>query len=76
MTYTIELNHCSELMRCVAQDLRKQHSVDDGEIIWPYITREHGIKIKYGNLVSEPYKPATVTFPSEAYYTWLVMKYS
>jgi hypothetical protein len=76
MTYTIELGHCSELMRCVAQGLRKQHSVDDSEIIWPYITREHDIKINYGNLATEPYKPATVTFPSEAYYTWLVMKYS
>jgi hypothetical protein len=76
MTYTIELSHCAELMRRVARELRKQHSVDDGEIIWPYITREHGIKVKYGNLATEPYKPATVTFPSEAYYTWLVMKYS
>jgi hypothetical protein len=76
MTYTIELSHCAELMRCVARDLRKQHSVNDSEIIWPYIAREHGITVKYGNLVSEPYLPATVTFPSEAYYTWLVMKYS
>jgi hypothetical protein len=76
MTYTIELSHCAELMRCVAQDLRKQHSVDDGEIIWPYIAREYDIKIKYGNLTTYPPGPATVTFPSEAYYTWLVMKYS
>ena len=75
MTYTIELSHCSELMRRVARELRKQHSVDDGEIIWPYITREHDIKIKYGNLTTYPPGPATVTFPSEAYYAWLVLKY-
>jgi hypothetical protein len=75
MTYTIELRHCSELMQRVAQELRKQHSVSASEIIWPYIAREHGITVKYGNLATEPYKPATITFPSEAYYTWLVMKY-
>ena len=75
MTYTIELGHCSELMRRVAQKLREQHQVSDDEIIWPYITRKHGITVKYGNLMSEPYAPATVTFPSEAYYTMLVLKY-
>jgi len=76
MSYTVELGHCSELMRRVARELRTRHAIDSGEIIWPYITREHGIKVKYGNLATEPYLPATVTFPSEAYYTWLVMKYS
>jgi hypothetical protein len=76
MTYTIELSHCAELMRRVARELRERVEVGDDEIIWPYITREHGIKIKYGNLTTYPPGPATVTFPSEAYYTWLVLKYS
>jgi hypothetical protein len=76
MTYTVELGHCSELMRRVAQELRTRHAIDSGEIIWPHITREHGIKIKYGNLTTYPPGPATVTFPSEAYYAWLVLKWS
>jgi hypothetical protein len=76
MTYTVEITHCSELMRLVARELRVRHSVGDNEVIWPYITKEHGITVKYGNLASEPYLPATVTFPSEAFYAWLVLKYS
>ena len=76
MTYTVELTHCSELMRRVAQDLRARYSIGDDKIIWPYITKEHGITIKYGNLISEQFKPATVTFPSESLYTFLLLKYS
>jgi len=76
MTYTIELDTCHDVMRRVAQELKTQHCVDDNTVIWPYITREHGITIRYGNLLADPPVPALVTFPSESYYTWLVLSYS
>ena len=76
MTYTVELSSCFKMMKHIAKELKDRHNVGDNEIIWPWITKEHGIKIKYGNLISEPIVPATVTFPSESYYTFLVLKYS
>jgi hypothetical protein len=72
MTYTIELTRCSDLMRSLARELREQHRVGEDVIIWPYITREHGITLRYGTLEF----PATVTFPSESLYTFLLLKYS
>jgi hypothetical protein len=76
MTYTIELDDCREVMMRVARELKTRHRVGDNEVIWPYITQEHGITIRYGNLLSNPTEPALVTFPSESYYTWLALKYS
>jgi hypothetical protein len=76
MTYTIELDTCSSVMRRVAWELKTQHRVSDDIVIWPYITQEHGITVRYGNLLADPPVPALVTFPSKAYYTWLALKYS
>jgi hypothetical protein len=76
MTYTIELDTCHSVMRRVARELKTRHRVGDDEVIWPYITQEHGITIRYGHPLSNPISPALVTFPSKAYYTWLALKYS
>ena len=76
MTYTVELDACHSVMRRVARELKTQHRVGDNTVIWPYITREHGITIRYGNLLADPIMPALVIFPSESYYTWLALKYS
>jgi hypothetical protein len=63
-------------MRRVAWELKTRHRVGDDTVIWPYITQEHGITVRYGNLLADPPVPALVTFPSKAYYTWLALKYS
>ena len=76
MTYTVKLDDCRKVMQRVARELKTRHRVGDDTVIWPYITQEHGITIRYGNLLSAPISPALVTFPSKAYYTWLVLKYS
>jgi hypothetical protein len=76
MTYTVELDACNDVMRRVARDLKIRHCVGDNETIWPYITQEHGITIRYCNLLADQIEPALLTFPSKAYYTWLVLKYS
>lgn len=76
MTHTVKLDDCCEMMRRVARELKTRHRVGNDTVIWPYITQEHGITIRYGNLLSDPISPALVTFPSKAYYTWLALKYS
>jgi hypothetical protein len=76
MTYTVKLDDCREVMQRVARELKTRHRVGDDTVIWPYITQEHDITIRYGNLLSNPISPALVTFPSNAYYTWLALKYS
>jgi hypothetical protein len=76
MTHTVELYDCIKVMRNLARELKIQHGVGDNEVIWPYITQKHGITVRYGNLLRDPIEPAIVTFPSEAYYTWLALKYS
>jgi hypothetical protein len=76
MTYTVKLDDCRKVMQRVARELKTRHRVGDDTVIWPYITQEHGITIRYGNLLSTPISPALVTFPSKAYYTWLALKYS
>jgi hypothetical protein len=75
MTYTIELDRCHSVMKRLAKEVKTKYNVSDNEVIWPHITREYSITIKYGNLMTEPYKPATVTFPSESLYTFLLLKY-
>jgi hypothetical protein len=76
MTYTVELDACHDVMRRVARELKTRHRVGDNETIWPYITQEHGITVRYGDLLRDNLSPATVTFPSKSYYIWLVLKYS
>jgi hypothetical protein len=76
MTYTIDLKDCREVMMRVAREVKTRYSVGDNEVIWPYITKDYDITMRYGNLLSNPISPALVTFPSKAYYTWLALKYS
>jgi len=77
MTYTIELSKCLDLMRVLSQKVKVKYSVSENEISTPYLEKEYGLKIKYANILSKNKKiPApTVTFPSEAHYTLLKLKY-
>jgi hypothetical protein len=76
MTYTIDLDDCREVMQRVAREVKTRYSVGDNEVIWPYITKDYDITMQYGNLLSNPKEPALVTFPSEEFYTFLMLKYS
>jgi hypothetical protein len=77
MSYTIKINECLDLMRVLSQEVKTKYNISDNEISTPYIERDYGVKIKYANILSKRKKiPApTVTFPSEAHYTLLMMKY-
>ena len=77
MSYTIELGKCLDLMRVLSQEVKEKYNISDNEISTPYIERDYGVKIKYANILSKQKKiPApTVTFPSEAQYTLLKLKY-
>jgi hypothetical protein len=75
MTYTVELSKCQDVMRRVARELKTRYSVSDSEIIWPHITQEYGITVKYSDILKENSPPTTVTFPSESFYTFLMLKY-
>jgi hypothetical protein len=77
MSYTIELSKCLDLMRVLSQEIKAKYNIGDNEISTPYIQKEYGIKIKYANVLSKSKKipSPTVTFPSEAHYTLLMMKY-
>jgi hypothetical protein len=74
--YTIELDRCHRVMKRLARDVKTKYNVDDNEIIWPHITREYGITVKYKNYLRDDSLPTTVTFPSESLYTFLLLKYS
>jgi hypothetical protein len=76
MTYTIDLKDCLQVMQRVAREVKTRYSVSDNEVIWPYITKDYNITMRYGNLLSNPVEPALVTFPSEEFYTFLMLKYS
>jgi len=76
MTYTVKLDDCREVMQRVAREVKTRYSVGDNEVIWPYITKDYDITMQYGNLLSNPVSPALVTFPSEEFYTFLMLKYS
>jgi hypothetical protein len=76
MTYTIDLKDCLQVMQRVAREVKTRYSVSDNEVIWPYITKDYNITMQYGNLLSNPVEPALVTFPSEEFYTFLMLKYS
>lgn len=80
MTYTIPLIECMNLMREVARDIRQRRSIPEEENIWYYIGQEHGITITYGRTMfrNETHlgSPTTVTFPSESYYTMLVLRWT
>jgi len=77
MSYTIKLDECLDLMRVLSQEVKEKYNVGENEISTPYIERDYGVKIKYANVLSKRKKiPApTVTFPSEAQYTLLKLKY-
>ena len=60
-------------MRVLSQEVRAKYTVDDNEVSSPYIEQEYGVKINYGNILH--HKTSTVTFPSEAHYTMLMLKY-
>jgi hypothetical protein len=77
MTYTVELSECLDLMRVLSQEVKAKYNIGDNEISTPYIQQEYDLKIKYANVLSKRKKiPApTVTFPSEAQYTLLMLKY-
>ena len=64
-------------MRVLSQEVKEKYNISDNEISTPYIERDYGVKIKYANILSKQKKiPApTVTFPSEAQYTLLKLKY-
>ena len=76
MTYTIKLSGCQKLIKNVARELKTRYSVNNNETIWPYITREYGITVKYSDILKEHLLPTTVTFPSESFYTFLLLKYA
>lgn len=77
MTYTVELDHCHTIMKRVAREVKTKYNVDDNEVIWPHITQEYGITVKYRNYLDpDPNEKTWVTFPSESLYTFLSLKYS
>jgi hypothetical protein len=75
--YTIELNQCLDLMRVLSDEVKRKYNINENEISSPYIEREYGLKIKYANVLSKNEKVSlsTVTFPSEAQYTMMMLKY-
>ena len=77
MSYTIELGECLDLMRVLSQEVKAKYNIGENEISSSYIEREYGLKIKYANVLSKQRKipPSTVTFPSEAQYTMMMLKY-
>lgn len=76
MSYTIELEQCHSMMRNLARDLKSKYAVANNETIWPHITREYGVTVKYKDLTRDHSPPTTVTFPNESLYTFLQLKYS
>jgi hypothetical protein len=77
MSYTIELDKCHKVMKRLARELKTKYNVGDNEIIWPYITQDYGIRVKYKNYLDpDPGAKTLVTFPSESFYTFLLLKYS
>jgi hypothetical protein len=77
MSYTIELGECLDLMRVLSQEVKAKYNIGDNEISAPYIQREYDVTIKYANVLSKSKKirAPTVTFPSEAHYPMLILKY-
>jgi hypothetical protein len=75
--YRIELNQCLDLMRVLDDEVKRKYNIKENEASSPYIEREYGIRIKFGNILSKNEKASltTVTFPSEAQYTMMMLKY-
>jgi hypothetical protein len=73
VSYTIKLDECMYLMRVLSQEVRAKYTISDNEVSAPYIEQEYGVKIGYGNILHN--NTSTVTFPSEAHYTMLMLKY-
>ena len=72
MSHTIKLDECLDLMRVLSLEVRAKYSIGDTEVSSPYIEQEYGVKINYDNILDPN---AIVTFPSEAHYTMLMLKY-
>ena len=64
--------HNFDLIKC-----DKKGNIKENERSSPYIERDYGIRIKFGNILSKNEKVSlsTVTFPSEAQYTMMMLKY-
>ena len=77
MTYTIELNKCLDLMLVLDDEVKRKYNIKENERSSLYIERDYGIRIKFGNILSKNEKVSlsTVTFPSEAQYTMMMLKY-
>ena len=79
MTHRVPMKDCTELMRKLAHEARARHGVDLYEVVFPYIEKDHGIKIVYD--ANWPMKPledsieSYIEFASEAQYTMLMLKY-
>jgi hypothetical protein len=77
MIYTVKLDECLDLMRVLSREVNAKYNIGENEISSPYIERDYGIRIKFGNILSKNEKASltTVTFPSEEQYTLLKLKY-
>ena len=79
MTHRVPMKDCTELMRKLAHEARARHGVDLYEVVFPYIERDHGIKIVYDpNAMLKPLEisiESYIEFASEAQYTMLMLKY-
>jgi hypothetical protein len=79
MTHCVPMKDCMELMHKMAHETRVRHSVDLYEVVFPYIERDHGIKIVYDT--TWPTMPleysfeSYIEFASESQYTMLMLKY-
>jgi hypothetical protein len=64
-------------MRVLDDEVKRKYNIKENEASSPYIEREYGIRIKFGNILSKNEKASltTVTFPSEAQYTMMMLKY-
>lgn len=75
MSYTISLDQCSDLLFKLAAELREKYDINKGEIVTPYLEREYNIKVIYDDILDEDHR-STAIFPSEAHYTFLLLKYT
>lgn len=76
MSYIVKIDDCIDLMRVLSDEVRKKYVISNNEISSPYIEKEFNLKIKYSDLLyNKEENPSTVTFVSEAHYTFLMLKY-
>jgi hypothetical protein len=78
MTYAVKMWDCAQLMRVLAKEVRSKHNVlDPYEVVSHHIEREFNVKIVYdpNALFDDSIEDPHIIFPSEAYYTMLLLKY-